>query len=70
MAQLIARDAARSEYDPDIEAAAAAAATPIAIHPVTGASQFTRSQAPSQTPPMSGPLQRISSACVLERTLP
>jgi len=36
MAQLIARDAARSEYDPDIEAAAAAAA-PIAIHPVTGA---------------------------------
>ena len=37
MAQLIARDAARSEYDPDIEAAAAAAATPIAIHPVTGA---------------------------------
>ena len=37
MAQLIARDAARSEYDPDLEAAAAAAATPIAIHPVTGA---------------------------------
>ena len=37
MAQLVARDAARSEYDPDLEAAAAAAATPIAIHPVTGA---------------------------------
>ena len=37
MAQLVARDAARSEYDPDLEAAAAAAANPIAIHPVTGA---------------------------------
>ena len=32
MAQLVARDAARSEYDPDLEAAAAAAATPI-VHP-------------------------------------
>ena len=31
------RDAAWSEYDPDIEAAAAAVATPIAIHPITGA---------------------------------
>ena len=37
MAQLIARDAARSEYDPDIEAAPAAAAAAVAIHPVTGA---------------------------------
>ena len=37
MAELLVRDAAWSEYDPDIEAAAAAVATPIAIDPVTGA---------------------------------
>jgi len=36
MTELIPRDAPRSEYDPDIEAAAAVA-TPIALHPVTGA---------------------------------
>ena len=37
MTERIPRDAPRSEYDSDIEAPAAAVATPIALHPVTGA---------------------------------